>query len=207
MRFGSTSEQATLCQEVRQEPSPGPAGADPSRRAGYHSSVQSVFWDLLILMVVVWTAAVLLARIGVPRILGELLMGVLLGPAVLGWIEPTEIIEVLAELGIFFLILHTGVRPSPGSSSARCVSRWAWLWSVRSCRSPWPVGVAYAFGLGTVAAVFVGLAMTATAVVTTLDVLNDLGLESTRMARVIVASSILDDLLTLVLFSVVIGIV
>ena len=62
--------------------------------------MQSVFWDLLILMVVVWTAAVFLGRIGIPRIIGELLMGVILGPAVLGWIEPNEIIEVLAELGM-----------------------------------------------------------------------------------------------------------
>jgi hypothetical protein len=38
-------------------------------------------------------------------------------------------------------------------------------------------------------------------------VLHDLGLEATRLARVIVAASILDDLLTLVLFSVVVGIV
>jgi hypothetical protein len=34
--------------------------------------VQSVFWDLLILMTVAWTAAVLLGRIGVPRIILQL---------------------------------------------------------------------------------------------------------------------------------------
>jgi Na+:H+ antiporter len=173
----------------------------------YHSSVQSVFWDLLILMVVVWTAAVLLARIGVPRILGELLMGVLLGPAVLGWIEPTEVIEVLAELGIFFLILHTGVQTKPEEFfSALRISLGVALVGALVPFSV-GVGVAYAFGLGIIGALFVGLAMTATAVVTTLAVLNDLGLESTRMARVIMASSILDDLLTLVVFSVLIGIV
>jgi Kef-type K+ transport system membrane component KefB len=168
--------------------------------------VQSVFWDLLILMVVVWTAAVLLGRIGVPRIIGELLMGVILGPAVLGWIEPNEIIEVLAELGIFFLILHTGVQTKPREFfGALRISLGVALVGALVPFSV-GVGVAYAFGLGTIAALFVGLAMTATAVVTTLDVLHDLGLEATRMARVIIASSILDDLLTLVLFSVVIGI-
>jgi Kef-type K+ transport system membrane component KefB len=169
--------------------------------------VERVFWDLLILMVVVWTAAVLLGRIGVPRIIGELLMGVILGPAVLGWIEPSEVIEVLAELGIFFLILHTGVATQPREFfGALRISLGV---ALVGALVPFSVamGVAYAFGLGTVAAVFVGLTMTATAVVTTLDVLHDLDLEATRMARVIVASSILDDLLTLVLFSVVIGIV
>jgi Kef-type K+ transport system membrane component KefB len=169
--------------------------------------MQSVFWDLLIMMTVVWTAAVLLGRFGLPRILGLLVMGVILGPAVLGWIESSEIIEVLAELGIFFLILHTGVATEPREFfSAMRISLGV---ALVGALVPFTVAicVAYAFGLGTVAVVFVGLAMTATAVVTTLDVLHDLGLESTRMARVIVASSILDDLLTLVLFSVVVGIV
>jgi Kef-type K+ transport system membrane component KefB len=169
--------------------------------------VQSVFWDLLILMIVVWTAAVLLGRVGLPRIMGLLVMGVILGPSVLGWIEPTEIIEVLAELGIFFLILHTGVETKPRELFDVLPSSLGV--ALVGALVPFSVamGVAYAFGLGTVAAVFVGLAMTATAVVTTLDVLHDLGLEATPMARVIVAASILDDLLTLVLFSVVIGIV
>jgi Kef-type K+ transport system membrane component KefB len=169
--------------------------------------VQSIFWDLLILMTVVWTAAVLLGRIGIPRIIGELIMGVILGPAVLGWIEPNEVIEVLAELGIFFLILHTGVETKPNEffSALRISLGVALVGAI----VPFGIGVAvgYAFGLDDIGAFFVGLAMTATAVVTTLDVLQDLGMQDTRIARVIVASSILDDLLTLVLFSIVIGVV
>ena len=67
-------------------------------------------------------------------------------------------------------------------------------------------GVATAFGLDTVGAVFVGLTMTATAVVITLKTLRDLGLADTRVARVIVASCVIDDLLTLVFFGLVVGV-
>ena len=63
-------------------------------------------------------------------------------------------------------------------------------------------GVATAFGLDRVGATFVGLTMTATAVVITLKSLKDLGLANTRLARVIVASCVIDDLLTLVFFGV-----
>jgi Kef-type K+ transport system membrane component KefB len=49
--------------------------------------------------------------------------------------------------------------------------------------------------------------MTATAVVITLKILRDLHLQDTRMARVVVASCMFDDLLTLVMFSVVLGFV
>ena len=51
-------------------------------------------------MVVVWTAAMALRRIGVPLIMGELVMGVVLGPAVLGWVEPSEVIGSLVEIAI-----------------------------------------------------------------------------------------------------------
>lgn len=63
------------------------------------------------------------------------------------------------------------------------------------------------FDLSIQASVFVGLTMTATAVVVTLKILRDLGLHNTRMARVIVASCVLDDLFTLILFSVVLGVI
>jgi Kef-type K+ transport system membrane component KefB len=53
-------------------------------------------------MSVVWLVAVILRRFGIPTIMGELIAGVVLGPAVLGWIHPSETIEVLAEIGIFF---------------------------------------------------------------------------------------------------------
>ncbi|MEE8575605.1 MAG: cation:proton antiporter, partial [Thermodesulfobacteriota bacterium] len=72
-----------------------------------------IFHELLILLVVIWSVAVLLRKIGLPTILGELVMGVMLGPAVLGWIEPSRVIEILAEMGIFFLMLHTGVETEP----------------------------------------------------------------------------------------------
>ena len=60
--------------------------------------MESVFQSLLILMVVIWSVAVVLRRLGIPTIMGELLLGVILGPAVLGWIQPSEIIDTLAML-------------------------------------------------------------------------------------------------------------
>ena len=62
------------------------------------------------------------------------------------------------------------------------------------------------FGLDPVGATFVGLTMTATAVVITLKSLKDIGLANTRVARIIVASCVNDNLLTLVFFGFVIGV-
>lgn len=166
-----------------------------------------VFRDLLILLVVIWAVAVVFRRIGLPTIMGELIMGVLLGPAILGWVEPNEIIEVLANLGIFFLLLHTGVETSPREFFA-ALKKSMGVATVGAL-VPFSVsfGVALAFGLDIVPAVFVGLTMTATAVVITLKILYDLGLQNTRVARVVVASCVIDDLMALVAFSFALGII
>ena len=51
--------------------------------------------DLLILLGGVWLVAVTLRPLGLPTIMGELIVGVVLGPAVLGWIQPGELIQLL----------------------------------------------------------------------------------------------------------------
>ena len=169
--------------------------------------MDQVFVNLLILMVAIWTAAVVLRQVGLPTIMGELIMGVVLGPAVLGWVEPSEVIEVLAQLGIFFLMLHAGVQTDPGEFFSAL--RISWGVALVGALVPFSVsvGVALAFGLPTVSALFVGLTMTATAVVVTLKILRDLGLEQTRIARIIIASCVIDVLISLVMFSLVLGLV
>ncbi len=166
-----------------------------------------IFEQLLILMIVVWTVAVILNRIGIPTVMGELVMGVIVGPSVLGWIHPSEIIDVLAELGIFFIMLHTGVTTEPREFFAAL--RVSLGVAIVGALVPFGVSlaVALAFGLPFISAVFVGLIMTATAVVVTLKILHDLGLQNTRVARVIIASCVIDDLFALVFFSLVLGIV
>src|SRR3990167_6132479 len=64
----------------------------------------------------------LAARLGVPPVIGELLAGVLLGPSLLGWVEPAPVIRLLAEIGILLLfevgletdvmrLARTGLKP------------------------------------------------------------------------------------------------
>lgn len=166
-----------------------------------------VFKHLLILMVVIWTAAVLLRKIGLPTIFGELVAGVILGPAILGWVQPSEIIEVLAQMGIFFLMLHTGVTTEP-KEFFKAMKNSIGIATV-GAMAPFAVSLAIAlsFGLPMMPSLFVGMTMTATAVVITLKIFRDLNLQNTRMARLVIAACMIDDLITLMLFSVVTGIV
>ncbi len=168
--------------------------------------MDTIFQALFMLMLVIWFVAVVMRKIGLPVIMGELVMGVVIGPAALGWVQPSEIIEILAQIGIFFLMLHAGVETEPGEFFDALKNSLALV--VVGAIVPFFVslGVALAFGYALVDSVFVGLTMTATAVVITLKILRDLGLNHTRFARVIVASCVIDNLLSLVVFSFVLGV-
>ncbi|MDP6376069.1 MAG: cation:proton antiporter [Pseudomonadales bacterium] len=168
--------------------------------------MHEVALDLLILLGGIWLIAVTLRPVGLPTVMGELIVGVLLGPAVFGIIEPGEAIQLLAEIGIFFLMFHAGVETQP-LEFYDALKRSLGVALVGAI-VPFSVsfGIAWLFGMDLIGATFVGLTMTATAVVITLTSLKDLGLANTRVARVIVASCVIDNLLTLVFFGLVIGV-
>jgi Kef-type K+ transport system membrane component KefB/Trk K+ transport system NAD-binding subunit len=168
--------------------------------------MHDVALDLLILLAGIWLIAVTLRPLGLPTIMGELIVGVVVGPAVLGLVGPSDAITLLAEIGIFFLMFHAGVE-TQALQFLDALKRSLGV-AVVGAIVPFAVsfGVATAFGLSRTAATFVGLTMTATAVVITLKTLKDLGLADTRVARVIIASCVIDDLLTLVFFGVLIGV-
>ena len=169
--------------------------------------MEPVFLHLLILMVVAWTAAMVLRLIGIPIIMSELVIGVILGPAVFGWVQPSEIITVLAEMGIFFIMLHAGVKTD--ATKFFDAAKHAIGVAVVGAIVPFTasLGVALWFGLSVPQAVFVGLTMTATAVVITITVLEELKMLQTDIARVVIAACVVDDLLTLVFLGLVLGIV
>lgn len=168
--------------------------------------MHDVALDLLILLAGIWLVAVTLRPLGLPTVMGELIVGVLVGPAVFGWVEPDEAIQLLAEIGIFFLMFHAGVETQP-NEFFDALKRSLGV-AIAGAAVPFAVSFAVAqfFGLELAASVFVGLIIgTATAVVITLKSLRDLGLTDTRVARIIVASCVINDLLTLIFFSLVTG--
>jgi Kef-type K+ transport system membrane component KefB len=72
-------------------------------------------------MLVVFVSAKLLSeifeRLGQPGIVGEILAGVLIGPHVLGWMAPNQILQILSDLGVMFLLFSIGLE-------MRACSKW-----------------------------------------------------------------------------------
>jgi Kef-type K+ transport system membrane component KefB len=164
------------------------------------------FYSLLILMVVIWTAGMIFRRIGLPEVFGELAGGILVGPAVLGWVPAeSEVISVLAELGIFFLMLHAGLKTEPEELAS--ASRDALLVALGGILLPFGLGmlVGWLFGMSLTAMLFTGLALSISAIPLGVRLIKDCNLEGTRLAHTTIGAAIIDDIAALIGFSLLIG--
>jgi Kef-type K+ transport system membrane component KefB len=162
---------------------------------------------LLLEMLLVFAAAKLLAeaaeKLGQPAVAGELVAGVLIGPAVLGWVQPNEILTVLSELGVLFLLFHVGLELKDFK-----LTRVGWdalSIAIFGVIVPLLLGrqIMLLFGYSGLVATFVGAAMVATSVGITAKVLSDLNLLSARASQLILAAAIIDDILGLIVLAVV----
>lgn len=160
---------------------------------------------LLILLAILLSARILgelAARLHAPPVIGELLAGVLLGPSLLGWVEPTAVIQLLAEIGIILLLFEIGLE----TDVTRLVKTGAKSLAVATA------GVVLPFVSGFVAgyvlfkhdllvALFIGGTLTATSIGITVRVLADLNRSRSREAEIVLGAAVLDDVVGVILLA------
>lgn len=174
--------------------------------------------SLLILTLIIVAAKLggeLLGRMGQPAVLGELLMGVLLGNlslfgiTLLDPLKTSSMLGVVAELGAILLLFEVGVE-----SDLTQLLKVGWSSLVVAA-----LGVITPMALGYVVSMrlmpeaswlthlFVGGTLTATSVGITARVLKDLGRANTKEARIILGAAVADDVIGLIVLAVVSGLV
>jgi Kef-type K+ transport system membrane component KefB len=156
-------------------------------------------------------------RFGQPAVLGELLAGALLGGSALAIVPAegveAELIHALAELGVLLLLFEIGLETDLREMFR--VGSAALAVALVGIALPFAFGYLYwrylphaASGSGdpVTAAIFIGATLTATSVGITARVLSDLGQMNTAEARIIIGAAVIDDVLGLVILSVVTGV-
>ena len=165
-------------------------------------TVHTFFLHLLIILLTARIFAELADRFQVPRVMGELFAGVLLGPSLLGWIEPVTVIKMLAEIGIILLLFEVGL----GTDVKRLVrtGRKSFFVAMVGFVLPFILGFGVAYGmfnLSLLVSLFIGGTLTATSIGITVRVLMDLNRHHGREGQIILGAAVLDDVFGIVLLA------
>ena len=160
----------------------------------------------LVLFLVFGTAKALeelFERLGQSGLVGEILAGVLLGPSVLNWVQPDQVLAALAQLGVMFLLFRVGLEVDV--TELFRVGKTALAVAIAGVAFPFLAGwfLSAMIAASRIEAVFVGAATVATSVGITAQVLAAKGLLEERSSRVILAAAVIDDILGLLVLAVV----
>ncbi|MBU3656331.1 MAG: cation:proton antiporter, partial [Alphaproteobacteria bacterium] len=168
------------------------------------------FGQLLASLTIIYVAAKVggevALRLRQPAVLGELAAGLVVGVSGLQWLHPDQpLLQMMAQIGVTLLLFEIGLE-----SDMRALLKVGWqslLVGLIGMIAPFGLGLAVmlASGAGMMTAVFVGAALTATSIGITINVLQELKQLKTKAGQTILGAAILDDILGVVVLSVVIA--
>lgn len=160
---------------------------------------------LLLILTAAWAFGDLATRFGLPVMIGELVAGLVLGPPLLDIVHFSATLEFLAELGIFFAMFYAGMEMDPKEL----------LEHIRPSLAAAAGGFFVPFILGFFAvrlfggtvyqALFVGMGLSVTAIAVGAVILQDMEIQQTRVGHIIMGAAIVDDILSLITLSVLLG--
>ena len=168
--------------------------------------------DLSIIIITAKVFGLLARRFKMPQVVGEIIAGLLIGPSLLKWVQPSDFISGTAEIGVVLLMFSAGLETSIpqlkktglkstliacagvfvplicGTILYMCVYGWA------------PFG-----SPGFLKAIYIGTILTATSVSITVQVLKELGKLTEETGTTILSAAIIDDVIGILVLTVVIG--
>jgi Kef-type K+ transport system membrane component KefB len=158
--------------------------------------------NILILLIVVWLVGEMFKRIKLPAVLGELLAGLIIGPPMLNLIGPSDGLNLLAKLGMFFLMFYAGLQTDPKKLFKR--RRSAMYIGVIGTVVPFVMGLfaMVAFGGTWLQGVFVGAAISGTSMVTKARILGDLKILNKKLGHTIMGSTMIDNMFSFIVLAV-----
>ena len=163
-------------------------------------------FELAVILLSTKVLGIVTKRFALPQVVGALLAGLLLGPAMLGVLQETTLMDQLAELGVIVLMFNAGLETDLGE--LKKAGRSAFVIALIGVLVPLAGGFVLAslFNQGSDAFlqnVFIGVILTATSVSITVETLKEIGKLSTRSGNAILGAAIIDDVLGIVALTII----
>lgn len=162
---------------------------------------------IVMLLIILATAKIfgeLAERLGQPSMIGELLAGIILGPGVFDIIHASPDLKVLADLGVFLLIVMAGLEIEVEGIRNSILGRNAWI-AILGFLIPFIGGslVGLGFHFNYTFSIFLGLCIAITALPVSIRILIDLGKLNTDIGQRIISAAIFNDVLALLVLGVI----
>ncbi|TXH05561.1 MAG: cation:proton antiporter [Nevskiaceae bacterium] len=177
--------------------------SEPTAAVAAAEHAQHLLLGLFLIIASAKLLAEVFERLRQPAVVGEILAGVLIGPYVLNWVQPSEISHTLSEIGVILLLFSVGLETKPAAILQ--VGKTATIVAVLGVALPFVGGwgLMELRGASDIESMFVGTAMVATSVGITARVLAGMGLLGATSSRIILGAAVIDDVLGLLVLAVV----
>jgi len=171
-----------------------------------------MFKNLAIIIIAAKICGILARKLKAPQVVGEIIAGLLIGPSILGWVEQSDFLVQLAEIGVVLLMFSAGLetdlkdllKTGPIAALIACAGVFiplvcgALLYMAFYGFAPWGSEEFYK-------AVFVGTILTATSVSITVESLREMGKLKGKVGTTILSAAIIDDVIGIIVLTFVIG--
>lgn len=164
-------------------------------------------FDLALILISTKLFGLITKKVRMPQVVGALVAGVILGPAVLNVLSETEFIQKLAELGVIVLMFTAGLETD--INQLKKTGKASFIIAVLGVIIPLAGGffIASIFnkgnGVNTILQnVFIGIILTATSVSITVETLKEMGKLNTRAGNAILGAAIIDDILGIIALTI-----
>lgn len=157
---------------------------------------------LAIILISTLLAGHMSKRIGMPAVIGQLLVGIILGPALFGVLHENSFIHTFSEIGVVLLMFIAGLE-----SNLTLLKKYfkpslvvAVLGVIVPVISMY--GMSLAFGISQLESLFIGVIFAATSVSISVEVLRELNVLESKEGTIILGAAVVDDLLAVIILSV-----
>lgn len=164
-------------------------------------------FDLALILISTKLFGLITKKVRMPQVVGALVAGVILGPAVLNVLSETEFIQKLAELGVIVLMFTAGLETD--INQLKKTGKASFIIAVLGVIIPLAgvFFIASIFNNGNdvntiLQNVFIGIILTATSVSITVETLKEMGKLNTRAGNAILGAAIIDDILGIIALTI-----
>lgn len=167
--------------------------------------------DLALILLATKALSMLTGKLQMPQVVGALVAGLVMGPAVLNIIQPSDFLSQVAELGVIVIMFSAGM--GTNLNELKQTGKAGTIIAMAGVLVPLAMGTGLMliFNTGELAMpgnkflqdLFLGVVLTATSVSITVETLKELGKLSTKVGNAVLAAALIDDVLGLVCLTIV----